>query len=173
MVRQVLSFPAMKERTGVLSDPPGVAFLLASVGAQAAALFTERIAALDLTPPQTGLLRAVAASPGRSQQALAQMLGIAPSRLVGVVDELADRGLVERRRNPTDRRLYALHPTDAGRAMLGRIAEQGRAHDDALCAGLDADERATLRALLARIAEKQGLTPGVHPGLQRDGKECE
>jgi DNA-binding MarR family transcriptional regulator len=66
-----------------------------------------------------------------------------------------------------------LYPTDAGREMLGRIAEQGKAHDDALCAGLDADERDTLRSLLARIAEKQGLTPGVHPGLQRGGRPCE
>lgn len=163
----------MNEGTQALSDPPGVAFLLAAVGAHAGARFAQRIAALDLTPPQTGLLRIVAATPGLSQQALARMLGTAPSRLVGVVDELAERGLVERRRNPTDRRLYALHTTDAGRRLLGRIAEVGQAHDDALCAGLDADERAQLRSLLARIAEKQGLTPGVHPGMQRREPPCE
>jgi DNA-binding MarR family transcriptional regulator len=156
----------MKDGPSALSDPPGVSFLLASVGAHAGARFAARIAELRLTPPQAGLLRIVAVTPGRSQQALAQIMGIAPSRLVGLIDELADRDLVERRRNPADRRLYALHLTDAGHELIKRVGDVGRAHDDAVCAGLDAGERATLRSLLVRIAERQGLTPGVHPGLQ-------
>lgn len=145
---------------------PGSAFLLAQLGAHAAARFAERIAALELTPPQTGLLRAIAAGPGQSQQALATHLGTPPSRLVPLVDGLAERGLVERRRNPDDRRLYALHLTEAGQATLGRVAEVAMAHDDALCAALDPAERATLRELLARVAAEQGLTPGVHPGYR-------
>ena len=67
----------------------GVAFLLAQIGAHAAERFGERIAQLDLTPPQTGLLRAVAAEPGRSQQAVAEQLRIQPSRFVALVDELS------------------------------------------------------------------------------------
>ncbi|GEL21611.1 MarR family transcriptional regulator [Pseudonocardia sulfidoxydans NBRC 16205] len=145
---------------------PGSAFLLAQIGAHAAMRFAERIGELDLTPPQTGLLRAVAAAPGRSQQALATVLGTPPSRLVALVDQLDERGLVQRRRNPADRRLHALHVTEAGEKLLQRIAEVGRAHDDAMCAALDDAERATLRALLGRIADEQGLTPGVHPGYR-------
>ncbi|MHA6630765.1 MarR family winged helix-turn-helix transcriptional regulator [Pseudonocardia sichuanensis] len=129
--------------------------------------FSERAAELDLTPPQIGLLRLIAASPGQSQQTVAQRLGLPPSRLVALVDALADRGLVERRRNPGDRRLHALHTTDAAEAVLARVAAVGREHDDALCRSLDADERAQLRSLLARIADDQGLTPGVHPGYRR------
>ncbi|NMH82308.1 MarR family transcriptional regulator [Pseudonocardia xinjiangensis] len=150
-----------------LEDPPGAAFLLAALGAHAAARFAERIAALDLTPPQTGLLRAIAATPGQSQQALAQLLGTPASRLVGLVDSLADRGLVERRRNPADRRLHALHLTADGEALAERIEAVGREHDDAILGSLEDEERARLRALLARIAEDQGLTPGVHPGYRR------
>ncbi|WP_374231364.1 MarR family winged helix-turn-helix transcriptional regulator [Pseudonocardia sp. DR1-2] len=145
----------------------GSAFLLAQLGAHAAARFAERVAELDLTAPQTGLLRAVATGPGRSQQELAGYLGMPPSRLVALVDGLAARGLVERRRNPDDRRLYALHPTAEGERMLGRVAEVARAHDDELLAALDPAERETLRELLARIAGHQGLTPGVHPGYGR------
>ncbi|OLT06910.1 MarR family transcriptional regulator [Pseudonocardia sp. CNS-004] len=149
-----------------LENPPGSAFLLAAVGAHAAARFAARVSALDLTPPQVGLLGLIAASPGQSQQALAGVLGMPPSRLVGLVDALADRGLVERRRNRTDRRLYELHITEEGTEMLARIAKVGREHDDALCRSLDAAERETLRALLSRIAADQGLRPGIHPGYR-------
>jgi DNA-binding MarR family transcriptional regulator len=149
-----------------LENPPGSAFLLAAVGAHAAARFAGRVADLGLTPPQVGLLGLIAASPGQSQQAVAQVLGMPPSRLVGLVDALADRGLVERRRNPDDRRLHALHVTDAGEAMLAEIATIGRAHDEALCRSLDPGERETLRALLSRIAADQGLRPGIHPGYR-------
>jgi DNA-binding MarR family transcriptional regulator len=149
-----------------LENPPGSAFLLAAVGAHAAARFSGRVADLGLTPPQVGLLGLIAASPGQSQQVVAQVLGMPPSRLVGLVDALADRGLVERRRNPDDRRLHALHVTDAGEAMLAEIATIGRAHDEALCRSLDAGERETLRALLSRIAADQGLRPGIHPGYR-------
>lgn len=148
-------------------DGPGSAFLLAALGAYAAGRFTERIAALDLTPPQTGLLRIVAANPGQSQQALAGRLGTPPSRLVALIDSLADRGLLERRRNPDDRRLHALYVTPAGERLLHRVAQVGRAHDDAIFGSLTTDERGTLRALLARVADAHGLTPGVHPGYRR------
>lgn len=146
---------------------PGTAFLLAQLGSFAAARFAERIAELDLTPPQTGLIRAIAADPGQSQQALARLLGTPPSRLVALVDGLDERGLVERRRNPTDRRLHALHLTEAGRDLLARIGTVARAHDDAINETLGPDERAHLRALLGRLADAHGLTPGVHPGFRR------
>ncbi len=146
------------------SSGPGVAFLLAQLGAHAAARFAERIAELDLSAPQAGLLRAVSATPGQSQQALARHLRTPPSRLVALVDGLAERGVLERRRNLDDRRLHALYVTDAGRALLRKIGQVARGHDEAICASLDQDERTQLRALLARIAAEQGLTPGVHPG---------
>jgi DNA-binding MarR family transcriptional regulator len=157
----------VNDQSDRLQDPPGCAFLLAALGAHATMRFAERAAELDLTPPQIGLLRLIAASPGQSQQAVARHLGLPPSRLVGLVDALADRGLVERRRNPEDRRLHALHTTEASEALLARVAAVGREHDDALCHSLDADERAQLRSLLARIADDQGLTPGIHPGYRR------
>jgi DNA-binding MarR family transcriptional regulator len=148
------------------SNGPGVAFLLAQLGAHAAARFAERIAELDLTPPQTGLLRAVSATPGKSQQALARQLRTPPSRLVALVDDLDERGVLERRRNLADRRLHALYVTDAGAALLRKIGQVARAHDDAVCASLDPAERNQLRALLGRIADEQGLAPGVHPGYR-------
>ena len=146
---------------------PGPAFLLTQLGTLAAMRFAERIAELDLTPPQAGLLRAVAVAPGQSQQALARHLGTPPSRLVALVDGLDERGLLERRRNPDDRRLHALHLTEAGRDLLSRIGTIGQAHNDEICRSLDEHERSTLRTLLARMAADHDLTPGVHPGYRR------
>ncbi len=144
----------------------GSAFLLTQLGTHCAQAFARRIGELDLTPPQTGLLRAVAQAPGSSQQALAELLGTPATRLVALVDGLEERGLVERRRNPADRRLHAVHLTDAGTALMRDIGRVAREHDDAVLAALDPDERTRLHDLLTRLAADRGLTPGVHPGYR-------
>jgi DNA-binding MarR family transcriptional regulator len=149
------------------SPGPGAAFLLTQLGTHAAQLFAERVQAVDLTPAQVGLLRAVAARPGQSQRELADLLGALPSRLVALVDELESRGLVERRTSVQDRRHHALHLTPAGGDLMRRVGELARAHDDAICAGLSRADRETLRGLLQRLADAHGLTPGVHPGFRR------
>lgn len=146
--------------------PPGAAFLLSQIGAHAAQRFAQRIAELDLTPAQAGLLRAIAGGPGRSQQAIAAELGTPATRLVAMIDDLERRGVLERRRNPGDRRLYAIHLTDDGAKLLGRLGRAAEAHTAELTKALDDDERRHLRELLLRIAEQQELTPGVHPGYR-------
>jgi DNA-binding MarR family transcriptional regulator len=149
---------------------PSAAWLLAQVGAHAAGQFARRLSALGLEPPHAGILRVVSSSGGISQQALANRLDIFPSRLVALVDELEGRGLLERRSNAEDRRTYALQLTDKGRKTLESIGRVAREHDDALCAALSDAEREKLAALLLRIAEHQGLKPGVHPGFRRLGR---
>lgn len=148
------------------SQPAGAAFLLAQLGAHAAAKFAERIGRHDLTPPQAGILRMLRGNPRISQQQLAERLGILPSRVVAFVDDLERLGLVQRARDDTDRRRNALQLTNAGRAALEAIGRVARAHEADLCAGLTDTEREKLIALLGRIAEQQGLTPGVHPGYR-------
>src|SRR6516165_4661943 len=150
-----------------------LAFLLSQVGAHAADKFGERLEPLGLKPAHAGILRVIRQADGLSQQALGEKLSVFPSRLVAILDELEERGLVERRDSPSDRRSYALYLTGAGREVLERIVCVGREHQDALCAALDETERAQLTGLLARIAAEQGLTPGVHPGYRRlGGAEC-
>ena len=142
----------------------GVAFLVAQVGGLAAARFAERLQPLGMDPPQAGLLRAIAEAPGRSQQALSNQLGLLPSRLVTLGDELEREGLVERRRNPRDRRHHALHVTPLGEERLAALGRQARAHGDSLLAPLSERERATLGRLLRKLADHHELAPGVHPG---------
>lgn len=148
----------------------GVAFLLSQLGHQSATVYADLIASIDLTPPHTGILRAIAAEPGRSQQALSGQLGLLPSRVVAYVDELEGRGYVERRRNPDDRRLHALYLTATGKKLMNKIGELARQHDRVMTAGLDAEQRETLRELLATVAERQGMTPHVHPGYRTLGR---
>ncbi len=140
------------------------------LGHRSASVFTDLIASIDLTPPHAGILRAIAGEPGRSQQALSGELGLLPSRIVAYVDELENRGYVERRRNPDDRRLHALHLTASGKKVITKIGELARQHDRLLTAGLDAQQRDTLHQLLTTIAERQGLTPHVHPGYRNLGR---
>lgn len=145
------------------------AFLLAQLGAHAASQFAERLAVLSLAPPDAGILRMLRARPGLSQQELAGLLKIHPSRLVAILDNLEQRRLVVRKPNPDDRRLYSLHLTGEGMDVLGQIGEMAKEHQEALLAALNRTERDQLTALLMRIAAEQGLTPGVHPGYQRMG----
>jgi len=146
------------------------AFLLAQVGAHAALLFSERLSKLDLAPPHAGILRILSASPGITQQALSTMLGVVPSRLVALVDELESRQLIERRGNPDDRRRYALFLTENGRSTLGAIGRTAREHSQSLLTALSEEEQRQLGQFLQRIAAQQGLTPGVHPGFRHIGR---
>jgi DNA-binding MarR family transcriptional regulator len=149
------------------SHDGGVAFLLAQLGAHAAAAFAERIRPLQLTPPQAGVLRRLAQFPGQSQRELADALGIHAPRLVALIDELEDRGLVGRDRDPRDRRNYAISLTDEGRQVFTELGHVASQHEHAITAALDDNERAQLLTLLRRLADEQNLTPGVHPGFRR------
>ena len=142
------------------------AFLLAQVGAHAASKFAERIGALGLTPPDAGILRLLRLTAGLSQQELAAKLGIHPSRLVALLDELERKGLVERKSNPDDRRRYSLHLTEKGAKTLEEIGHVAQQHQEALCAALSLEERDKLAELLRKIADQQGLSPMVHPGYR-------
>jgi len=148
---------------------PNSAFLLAQLGAHAAQIFSRLVTEVDLNPPQAGLLRAVATGPGRSQQEIAKQLGTPPTRLVALVEDLDQRGLIERKRNPADRRLYALYLTSVGQKVLTTVGRIAGEHDDLLLAALGPTERDQLHTLLSRIASQQGLTPGVHPGYRNLG----
>ena len=83
-----------------------------------------------------------------------------------LLDDLEERGLTERRRNPSDRRHHALYLTGEGTRLMTRLGQIGAAHEDDICAPLNAAERAQLHGLLTRIASHHGLALGVHPGYR-------
>jgi len=157
-------------RKGTGNPQDQVAFLLAQVGAQGAQRFAAALEALNFTPPESGILHLLSRTPGISQQELAGRLGMHASRLVAWIDALEKRGLVLREASAADRRIYSLQLTSAGLEALAAIGRVARAHNEAMCAALDTKEREQMATLLKKIAEQQGLRPGVHPGYRRLGE---
>ncbi|MFE9582373.1 MarR family winged helix-turn-helix transcriptional regulator [Nocardia sp. NPDC006044] len=143
-----------------------VSFGLAQLGAHATQRFSERIAEIGLTPPEVGILRMIAAEPGRSQRSLAAALGVVPSRVVALIDPLDSKGFVERRRSATDRRNHELHLTPAAGELLARLAAVAVAHEAELTSALSDTEYRQFADLLDRLVAARELSPGVHPGYR-------
>ncbi len=145
--------------------PSSLGFLLSVVGIHASRRFAERIAALDLQPPLFRVLNVVDAAEGQSQQAIAEAIQAPASRMVAIVDELEQRGLVERRPDPSDRRAHALYLTAKGRKVLAKGRKIAMEHEADLTRGMSAADRERLIELLRQLVENQDIGPGVHPGL--------
>lgn len=150
-------------------SPITVAFLLSQTGSLSAQLFAELLEPLRFVPSEAGILRLLDRTPGISQQDLAGRLNMHASRLVAIIDGLEGRGLVARETNERDRRIYCLRLTAAGHESLAAIGRVARAHEEAVCEGLSDIERGQLAGLLRKIAGRQGLAPGIHPGYKTLG----
>lgn len=142
-------------------------FLLTQLGTEATAQFTRRIGELGLTPPQMGMLGMIGSRPGLSQQDLAGRLGLLPSRVVSFIDDFEARALVTRTRSSSDRRVYELTLTTEGERVLDTTRSMTGEQESVFCEALDTEEYELLGRLLQRLAESNGLTPGVHPGYQQ------
>jgi DNA-binding MarR family transcriptional regulator len=148
----------------------GAAFLLSQLGAHAAENFGRRVAALGLSRPHAGILRFIANNPAVNQLGLAKRLGVLPSRMVILIDELTEKGLVERKRSSKDRRHSELVLTTKGERTLQKLRKIGAEHEADLLAALNKKEREQLAALGRKVVRQQGLTPDVHPGFRKLGR---
>ncbi|MBT3373133.1 MAG: MarR family transcriptional regulator [Rhodospirillaceae bacterium] len=121
--------------------------------AQAAAFqnFTESLKGCDITPGQFGVLVLIEANSGLNQTRLGKAVGIDRSTVVAVIDRLEGRGLVDRLPAPSDRRSYALHLSDQGRALLHQARDLVVAHEARVAKNLNAAEQTQLIELLSRI----------------------
>lgn len=105
----------------------------------------------ELSPGRAGILMLVDANPGVTQSRLARAVGLDRSTMVGVVDAMEARGLLERRRGE-DRRTNGLWLTRAGRSLLARLRARIELHENRIAAELSALERIQLIALLAKLS---------------------
>ncbi len=146
------------------SGGDGITYLLVQLGFHVARKFGERLAPLGLEPRQVGMLTRLAANEGGSQQAIGELMGLNPTRMVFLVDELEKQGLVERRRNPADRRSYALYLTDQGREKLAEAQQAMAGHEREIGVSLTGAQRRQLAALLRQVADEQGISEESLPG---------
>jgi DNA-binding MarR family transcriptional regulator len=142
-----------------------IGFLLSKLGFLTSSRFTAALAPFGINPGHFGLMRIIEVSGPNSQQALGEALGIPPSRMVALVDDLEGKGLVERRRHHKDRRVNELHLTTKGRGLLGQASQAGVTWQEELLANLDFAERQQLLGLLQRVAAAHELPIGAHPAL--------
>jgi DNA-binding MarR family transcriptional regulator len=92
-----------------------------------------------------------------SQQGLGEALSLDPSNVVGLLNELEERGLIARQRDPADRRRHIVTLSDAGTAELSASATRTTDIEDELLKALSPAERAQLRDLLVRAAGRAVL----------------
>lgn len=104
-----------------------------------------------MTGPQARLLLTLDRAPGENQGYYAEQLEVEPITLCRMVDRLEEAGLIERRRDPADRRAWQLHLT----AKAREVVEVLQRHTDALLedmlAGLSSAERAEFARLLKAV----------------------
>jgi DNA-binding MarR family transcriptional regulator len=134
-------------------------YLLSRAGASGQRQFAERLATLGLTPRTWGAMNVLDVEGPASQHTIGRLTGTDPSSMVATIDELEERGLVQRRRHPSDRRAHELHITEAGYETLRRgrkLAGQAQAE---LLSPLNETEREQFHDMLRRIVEHVGSAP--------------
>ena len=116
--------------------------------------FARALAETGIRQVLFGILSIVGANPGINQGAVGRALGIQRANMVSLINELVDRGLIDRVTAEDDRRAFALTLTPAGETMTAGCLARIRAHEDAMLSDLSVAERATLIDLLGRIEAK-------------------
>lgn len=132
----------------LLSTP----FLLKRLGG---AVKERALAAFEptgLNPQHHAVLSLLDEGARETQATIADALAYDRSYLVGLLDELEQRKLIERRRDPSDRRRHIVRVTPAGKKTLARLRAVHEQVDHEFFAPLSPDERSTLHALLHKLA---------------------
>ena len=123
----------------------------------------EALNSMGLTPARFALLNVLGAREGAIQQQLSSDMGIDPSAMVKLINELEDAGLAERRRRSGDRRAWEVSITAKGRRTLERARRLVRQVEDEVLGGLTTADRRQLLMLLRRALASAPPQPAWRP----------
>ena len=127
-------------------------FLLKRLGMKAKEESYEAYSEAGVHPYHYAILATLAEGERETQGAIADALDYDRGQLVGLLDELEEAGLVERRRDPEDRRRQVVVMTPAGRKMLTKMRALARRLDEEFLTPLTPQQQGQLRQLLLVLA---------------------
>src|SRR6476620_6242023 len=141
-------------------------FLLKRLGFAAKERSMKAYEGTGLHPYHHAILLVLDEGSAETQGSIADALGYDRGQLVGLLDELEEQGLVERQRDPNDRRRHLVGMTADGTRALKRLRALARRNDDEFLDPLNEEERDQLHSLLMRLAEKHEprCVPFAPPG---------
>ena len=114
--------------------------------------FTETFIAKGLRPADFSVMTLILRNPGSKQSEVAEALGIQRANFVAIIDSLEKRGLAERRKTGSDRRVQSLFLTDLGERFADEMKHQWREHEDRMIERLGGpEEHAELIDILSRL----------------------
>jgi len=131
-----------------MSNPPTLGFVLHEVARLLKRSFERKAKRLGLTRSQWQTLVYLNVHEGIHQGKLADILEIESITLVRILDKLEARGLIERRRHPTDRRMWQLYLRDAARPLITEMQKIGNLTRAEALAGVSAADRDRLLQIL-------------------------
>ena len=129
-------------------------FLLKRLGMSAKERSFAAYEELGLHPYHHAILAVLDEGTRETQGSIADSLGYDRGQLVGLLDELEGEGLIQRRRDPSDRRRHVVEMTAAGRKTLAKLRGLSARLEEEFLSPLDARERKVLHALLLELAEE-------------------
>jgi DNA-binding MarR family transcriptional regulator len=129
-------------------------FLLKRLGMSAKERSFTAYEELGLHPYHHAILAVLDEGTRETQGSIADSLGYDRGQLVGLLDELEAAGLIERRRDPSDRRRHVVEMTATGRKTLAKLRALSKSLEEGFLATLDNRERKVLHTLLLELAEQ-------------------
>ena len=134
-------------------DGPPIGLLLSTTSKTVGRAFNDALAVHGGSIPIWLILNALKRERRRTQLELARAVGIEGPTMTRHLDGLEQAGLVERRRDPVDRRAVRVQLTRAGHALHGRLLKAVIAFNQQLRTGLSSDDIETLRRVLSQLQE--------------------
>src|SRR5881397_4027627 len=140
-------------------------FLMARLGMAFKTRALERIEAEGYEGNHYSVLAILGEGARETQATIAEALDVDPSRLVALLDSLEERGLVDRQRDPQDRRRHVVTITPAGRKQLQRLRTIAREVEDEFLAPFSDAERKAFHEQLLRLACEHDPRCGFAPSV--------